>query len=284
MIAMKVTYLGSAAAEGIPGLFCECSFCENARRRGGKELRRRSGALIDDELLIDFSPDVSTGMLAVGKRLSDVRDVIITHSHEDHFCIGEIGYRRSPAYCILPDDRGPLRVYGNKAVTGALNDYYGDVALSRHGLDIRYVPPFVPFSAGAFTVTPLPVIHHEPEDSYIYLVEKGGVRLLYAHDTGIFPDAMFEYLKGITLDIVSLDCTMGYLPIEKGHMGFAANLKVQARLRENGCVKDDTVFISNHFSHNGLRSPDGDWTYEYFTEMAAPYGFIMSYDGMTAER
>ena len=67
-------------------------------------------------------------------------------------------------------------------------------------------------------------------------------------------------------------------------MGFPANLKVKKILEENGCVKKDTVFISHHFSHNGLRAPEGDWTYEYFTKMAAPHGFIMSYDGMTVER
>ena len=283
---MKLTYLGTAAAEAVPGLFCECSFCENARRTGGKELRRRSGALIDDRLLIDFSADTSLSMLSVGKRLSDVRDVIITHSHDDHFVPSEIGYRRSPAYCILPEDRPPLRIFGNHAVTSELFRRFGegDVAIQKHGLDVKYVPPFVPFEAGDFTVTPLPVIHHEPEDSYIYLIEKGGVRLLYAHDTGVFEQNVFDFLKGVRLDIVSLDCTMGYLLTNRGHMGFSGNLIVREKFLENGTADPDTVFISNHFSHNGLRSPDGHWTWEYFTEMAKPHGFIMSYDGMTVER
>ena len=62
------------------------------------------------------------------------------------------------------------------------------------------------------------------------------------------------------------------------------NEKVKRILEENGCVKDDTVFISHHFSHNGLRTPDGLWTYEYFTEMAREHGFIMSYDGLVVEK
>ena len=283
---MELIYLGTAAAEAVPGIFCECSFCENARRAGGKELRRRSGALIDGRLLIDYSADTSLSMLSVGKRLSDVRDVIITHSHSDHFVPTELGYRRSPAYCILPEGREPLRVFGNHAVTSELVRRFGDreTAISRHGLDIRYVPPFEPFDAGSYVVTPLPVFHNAPEDSYVYLIEKGGVRILYAHDTGFFEPEVFDFLKGKKLDIVSLDCTMGYIQIDRGHMGFSGNIKVREKFLENGTADLDTVFISNHFSHNGLRAPDGDWTYEYFTEMAKPHGFIMSYDGMIVKR
>ena len=44
---MKLTYIGTAAAEAVPALFCECLFCENARKRGGREFRRRSGAVDD---------------------------------------------------------------------------------------------------------------------------------------------------------------------------------------------------------------------------------------------
>ena len=36
---MKVCYLGTGAAEGIPALFCKCSYCEGVRVRGGKEVR-----------------------------------------------------------------------------------------------------------------------------------------------------------------------------------------------------------------------------------------------------
>ena len=278
---MKLTYLGTAAAEAVPGMFCECSFCENARKRGGKEIRRRSGAIINNDLLIDFSADTNVGMFAAGKRLSDVRHLIFTHSHGDHFCRQELEFRRSPAFCILPEDREPLHIYGNETVCGKLKEYFGSEALPMYGLDINFVPPYVPFAAGEYTITPLSVVHCPPEDAYIYLFEKDGERILYANDTGVFPEATFEYLKGKKLDIVSLDCTMGFRANETGHMGFPANLKVKNILTENGCVKPGTVFISHHFSHNGLRAPEADWTYEYFSEMAAPHGFIMSYDGLT---
>ena len=54
---MKLKYLGTAAAEGIPALFCRCEMCAYARKAGGKEIRRRAGALLDGTLKLDFGPD-----------------------------------------------------------------------------------------------------------------------------------------------------------------------------------------------------------------------------------
>ncbi len=49
---MKIKYLGTAAAEGIPAIFCECKICKKARELGGKNIRTRSQALINDDLFI----------------------------------------------------------------------------------------------------------------------------------------------------------------------------------------------------------------------------------------
>ena len=54
---MKIKYLGTGAAEGIPAVFCHCGICEYARKQKGKEIRTRSQAIIDDLILIDFGPD-----------------------------------------------------------------------------------------------------------------------------------------------------------------------------------------------------------------------------------
>ena len=51
---MKLTYLGTAAAEAVPAIFCNCEICKEARKLGGKNVRTRSQALINDDLLLDF--------------------------------------------------------------------------------------------------------------------------------------------------------------------------------------------------------------------------------------
>ena len=52
---MKFTYLGTSSCEGIPALFCNCPRCEGARRLGGKNIRTRTQALINEDLLIDLA-------------------------------------------------------------------------------------------------------------------------------------------------------------------------------------------------------------------------------------
>ena len=47
---MNIRFLGTAAAEGIPGIFCQCPACRAARAAGGRELRTRSGAIVDGRL------------------------------------------------------------------------------------------------------------------------------------------------------------------------------------------------------------------------------------------
>ena len=54
---MMLTFLGTAAANAYPEAFCQCDNCEQARALGGPSLRKRSAALINDDLLIDLGPE-----------------------------------------------------------------------------------------------------------------------------------------------------------------------------------------------------------------------------------
>ena len=72
---MKFKFLGTAAAEGIPGPFCACENCRLAREEGGRSIRGRSQALVDDCLLIDFPADTAQTLLFISflKILADLR-------------------------------------------------------------------------------------------------------------------------------------------------------------------------------------------------------------------
>ena len=54
---MKINYLGTGAAERIPGIFCNCKLCKYAREKKGREIRTQTQLIIDDVLLIDFPGD-----------------------------------------------------------------------------------------------------------------------------------------------------------------------------------------------------------------------------------
>ena len=89
---MKITFLGSGAAEGIPALFCECKLCRQARER--KIYRTRSQLLVNHDLLIEFLPDSYYRALNLGVNLAKIENVLITHSHTNSFYCEDFFMRR----------------------------------------------------------------------------------------------------------------------------------------------------------------------------------------------
>ena len=81
---MKFKFLGTAAAEALPGPFCACERCKAARAEGGRSIRGRSQALIDDALLIDFPAETASRALQGHCDLTKVKHCLITHNHQDH--------------------------------------------------------------------------------------------------------------------------------------------------------------------------------------------------------
>ena len=86
---MRIKFLGTGASEGIPSLFCNCPVCKNARKEGGRELRSRSGVLLDNDLLIDFSNDMLMNAMRYGIDCTAIRNILISHSHSDHLYVND---------------------------------------------------------------------------------------------------------------------------------------------------------------------------------------------------
>jgi hypothetical protein len=60
-------------------------------------------------------------------------------------------------------------------------------------------------------------------------------------------------------------------------MGFPANLRVRDRMHAIGAAGEDTIFVINHFSHNG------GMNHAELANMARPEGFVVAWDGMEAQ-
>ena len=279
---MKIQYLGTAAAEGIPALFCSCKSCEEARRLGGKNIRTRSQAIIDDTLLIDFPADTYMHVLHGGLQLHKVRHCLITHAHCDHLYPDELSMRHGNFAKMTAEEEGVLCLYGSRAVKKKVGDIIYDYDLEKQNrVSFCSVLPHQTYDVGGYSVTPMTAVHDPMAGPYIYAIAKDGKTMLYGHDTGVFPEATWEYLakSGLRFDFVSLDCTEGDGPMGyDSHMNLERDLLVRERLIAIGCADEKTVFCANHFSHNGQNV-----TYDVFTERAAKHGFLTSFDGMCVE-
>lgn len=271
---MKLTYLGTSAAEGFPAPFCECETCAEARKRGGKNIRTRSHALLDDSIMFDFPPDAYTHILQNGIDMQKVNSIFITHCHEDHLYLHDLLLRR-PDWLSFNTER-KLRVWGNGRMLDILEQwreqpFVGEVEKSTLFLQAK---PGQVIQAGEYAVLPMAADHSPYEECLIYLAEHRGQRLLYAHDTGWFPEKTWARLEGIKLDIVSLDCNHMFEDVRQNHMGLKACAEAKHKLKGMGCCHSGTVFVLNHFSHNGGAC------HEEFEEAAKNEGFLAAWDGM----
>jgi phosphoribosyl 1,2-cyclic phosphate phosphodiesterase len=278
---MKIQYLGTGAAEGVPAEFCNCETCKTARRLGGREIHTRSQIVIDGILGIDFPPDAYYHSIQYGVDLSALQNLLVTHSHMDHFYAHDFvlrGYKYAGAM-TSPS----LHIYGNAAVKEVFaectrRELRADIA---ENITVTEWQPFTEYRVGGYTVTAFPAVHSREEQALLFLVEKDGKAYLHLYDTGTVTEETFAYLKkqGKKVNLVSLDCTL----LDRDHansgrhMGLTENTKVMERLAADGIADGATQFVITHFSHNSapLR--------ERLKPIEEKYNVIAAYDGMTLE-
>lgn len=272
---MKIKFLGTAASEGVPALFCACDICKNARAVRGREIRTRCQAIVDDGLLIDFGPDTYLHLLRWSIDISDMPYCLITHAHSDHLYPGDIEAREH-GFAVLPPSFPPLTLIGSAGVEECVVRYPdGRVTKDGRVLFLR-ARAFEPIEFNGYTVVPVPAVH-STKDPLVYAVTRGTESLLYAHDTDILPDGTLEALArlGLRFGLVSMDCTEGKKHIDyHGHMNIERDLLFRQKLFDFGLADGDTVFVANHFSHNGRL------TYAEASDPAVNQGLVPSYDGM----
>jgi phosphoribosyl 1,2-cyclic phosphate phosphodiesterase len=277
---MEIQILGSAAAEGIPSIFCECDTCREAWKRGGKDIRGRTAYKLSDTVRVDFGPDSLWQEYRFALHSERLRHLILTHGHEDHLYSPLLEYRR-PGFAAVPADR-VLTLYAHAGVfdviRNALGEHLPGCRLDFVGLDC-FVPREVPEED--MTIHPLAADHGADVFPLIYVIRRGGKHILIGNDTGYFPEATWDYLAAaqVKLDLVILDCTSGqlYPDADRNHMGINTVVKVRDRLAEIGSVSAATTVVANHFSHNG------HMLHEDFERFFQPRGIEVGFDGRIIE-
>ena len=81
---MKLTFLGTGTSHGIPVVACDCPVCHST---DPKDNRNRCSAYVETDdgnyILIDIGPEFRIQALKYG--VKKVTQVLLTHSHADHF-------------------------------------------------------------------------------------------------------------------------------------------------------------------------------------------------------
>jgi phosphoribosyl 1,2-cyclic phosphate phosphodiesterase len=103
--------------------------------------------------------------------------------------------------------------------------------------------------------------------------------LLYATDTGPFPDETWQALadlgaQGVRFGAAIIDSTSGAGKDSTAHMNLRQMDAHQEELHRLGLLAPGARRLAHHFSHNGTPP------YEELVELLAPRGLEPSYDGM----
>ena len=287
-------FLGTGASEGIPAAFCGCPVCERARRCGGRDVRSRSAFLIDRTSLIDPGPDIRQQVTQNGIDLRQLRSVFVTHTHEDHVSIPELGTRGS----AVPPLGGTVTLYASAKAVAFIRRMMGayippdgraqvdaDGARTFPGWRFTALQPFRRYAVDGLTVTPVIGAHlgtAPGEDAFNYLIrDREGRQFLYACDTGWYGDKTWAFFAAERprLDYLVIECTYGTVPLEPrqyGHLDYA-NLRLMLdRFAELGCIGRDTPVYVTHICHLNTHSHAEMQAYL----AAQGYAATAAYDGM----
>ncbi|WP_017133706.1 phosphonate metabolism protein PhnP, partial [Pseudomonas agarici] len=188
---MRLTLLGTGDARQVPVYGCDCRACVAARRQSA--LRRLPcSALVecgDQRWLID------SGLPDLCERFAphSFSGILQTHYHADH-AQGLLHLRWGQGW-VIPV-HGPADPQG-------LADLY------KHPGILDFSQPFTAFETrrlGALSVTAVPLLHSKP--TLGYLLEGEGRCIAYLTDTVGLPADTETFLRGRSLDLLVLDCSM----------------------------------------------------------------------------
>ena len=279
-IFMKIQFLGTGAAEGVPAMFCSCEYCRNIKTLGESEFRTRTQVIIDGEISIDFPPEAYAHSLKYGVDLGSLKYLLVTHSHMDHFYAHDFILR---GYKYAEVNGAPLQIFGNAEVNAVFKECTAremkvEVAPN---ICLNEIRSYADFNIGDYRVLTLPAQHSKTEECLLYYIGKGGKGYLHLYDTGRIEDAAFEFLKkkGVRAQVVAIDCTFAeYTAGEHSrHMGIEDDMAMKQKLINCGAIDKNTQIIITHFSHNS--NP----TRGHLKQLELKYNVTAAYDGMEIE-
>ena len=289
----SIVFLGTAAAQGVPPIFARD--LERGFGPQDKDLRTRASLRLGRTSQIDAGPDISWQLTRERLSWYDLEHLLITHSHSDHFYFDGILQKKNAAQ----NNGRPLNVYMSEpALDWFLRSWVylatlrqptrTDIDEARKELGRWYrfhtLQPFEYATIGELRVCPIPGAHHgrrDEEGVLNFLVElPDGSRMLYGVDTGYYDDAVFDFLSGVRLDILVLDCTFGGRtdrPVRPyGHLDCHSFMLVLERMAAGGTIDEETDVYATHIN------PDQGFDHEQLDAWFAsrPFGVRTAWDGM----
>ena len=258
---MKLLFLGTGAAD------TDMHFFEPSIN-----FRRNSSALVNNDLLIDPGPHIFHFADVNGRPdlFDNIKNIIVTHSHKDHF--NPENFRRiyEKTGCTLWADRACIR---------RLTEAYGEEFAS----SINYVEtlPLQTYDIGNYKVSSLYSNHATPDQAEVtrvYYITDGERSLYYGCDSSWIPTRSWNFIKEKPINTLVFELTCGDLAPDDWRL-FEHNtidmLELMMRMfKKFDRFADDVKFYTSHMAVTLHKS------HAEIADRLAPMGVTPAYDGL----
>lgn len=223
---MRITFLGTGAAGGVPLFGCDCAACRIATENVDYA-REPCSALIESgesRILIDG------GLMDLHRRFAPGKldAILLTHFHPDHVQgLFHLRWGKGPGIPVFipPDAEGCADLF-------------------RHPGILHFSPQiaFAQFEIGGLKITPVPLTHSKPTFGYVFELA-GGPAFAYLTDTCGLPRETREFLQQLNLGGLAIDCSFPPSGTPKGHNDWDTTLAIIA------AVNPSRAWLT-HISHD----------------------------------
>ncbi len=226
--------------------------------------RDRASFLLDEHNLIDCGPDVLSACGEFGVSLAKLKNVFVTHTHEDHFSLFTLT-NMLMNITEIPDLTvflSPEAFSGMQMLRELIIRYQDEFRvknqMDRLGEKCRFVSfkPFEDVRIDDMTVSAVNGFHNgnmKNEKALNYIFEKNGKTLFYATDTGLFLEDAYDWLKRKQIDTLVIECTFCEMEIEESnhHLnGIFLQRVLDCLIAQRTLMESAEIYLT-HFSHKG---------------------------------
>ncbi len=278
---MKIVVLGTAAATSMPLAFCNCDVCIQSRKLGGKNIRKRSSIVINDELLIDLGPDSINACNMYGVDAGKLRYLLQTHSHSDHFDAAHFVTRWS-AYATKALNH--LDIVCSKGTANDMNHWINenesiDLFDNKWQKDLNYNLHLIKHGE-TLTLDDYEIIafdskHDSRIEALVYIISCNGKNVFYGTDMLEISEEAWRILEKYRFDVVFLDQTYGKGFNSGGHMDAGMVSDSVKMMKTKGIIDEKSFVYATHISH------EGNATHDEMEKEAETNGYHIAYDGVT---
>lgn len=255
MSYFDITFLGTCACDFSPRLDTDL------KSKLDKDARRASCMLVDGKYLIDCGPHVLDSIRILGIDKSKITDIIITHTHDDHF-------NENSIKAIAEGRKSPLRVWLRE----------GAQPLSIEGVEVRLMTPFERYSLDDAFLTGMVANHDKTATPQHLLIERGEDKIFYGCDGAWLLNDTYYHILNARLSLAVLDCTMGDYEGDYRigeHNSIPMLRQLLPSLRGTHAIDEKTQIYFSHLAPS-LHAP-----HEETDKIAQAMGARVAYDGLS---